>query len=219
MNGSCDSAGHTCDLRPQGAGRSWRRWTHEGRRAAAGARPERPGHAWPITSRLAGARVWPRRPATSPRVPRSRADPSVWPGRELRRTAGRCPATAAPRPWRRLCLLRQRGDELVDGVGQFLFVDDGVAVEDRPPFVPGQEHGGPLGHAGADQGAGGGAAVIVEEAGRHASRLTGGAPRRAPVADGDAVAVEDERAIGVAACPPSVQRVGGSPNKRVLSRC
>ena len=42
---------------------------------------------------------------------------------------------------------------------------------------------------GADQVAGGGAAAIVEEAGRHAGRLTGGAPRRAPAADGDAVAV------------------------------
>ena len=47
-----------------------------------------------------------------------------------------------------------------------------------------------------------------EEAGRHAGGLTGGAPRGAPAADGDAVAVEDQRARGVAACPPSVQRVG-----------
>ena len=39
--------------------------------------------------------------------------------------------------------------------------------------------------------AGGGAAAIVEEVGRHAGRLTGGTPRRAPAADGDAVAVED----------------------------
>ena len=54
-----------------------------------------------------------------------------------------------------------------------------------------QEHGDALGDAGADQVAGGGAAAIVEEAGRHAGRLTGGAPRRAPAADGDAVAVED----------------------------
>ena len=38
-----------------------------------------------------------------------------------------------------------------------------------------------------------------DEAGRHAGRLTGGAPRRAPAANGDAVAVEDQRAIGVAA--------------------
>ena len=53
--------------------------------------------------------------------------------------------------------------------------------------MAGQEHGDPLGHAGADQVAGGGAAAVVEEAGRHASRLTGGAPRRAPAADGDAV--------------------------------
>ena len=47
--------------------------------------------------------------------------------------------------------------------------------------------------------AGGGAAVIVEEAGRHAGRLTGGAPRRAPAEDGDAVAVEDPQAIGITA--------------------
>ena len=41
----------------------------------------------------------------------------------------------------------------------------------------------------------------VEEAGRHASRLAGGAPRRAPAPDRDPVAVEDQRAVGVAACP------------------
>ena len=39
--------------------------------------------------------------------------------------------------------------------------------------------------AGADQVGGGGAAAIVEEAGRHAGRLTGGAPRRVPAADVD----------------------------------
>ena len=49
--------------------------------------------------------------------------------------------------------------------------------------------------------AGGGAAAIVEEAGRHAGRLTGGTPRRAPAVDGDAVAVEDQRAIGITARP------------------
>ena len=43
------------------------------------------------------------------------------------------------------------------------------------------------------------APAIVEVAGRHAGRLTGGAPRRAPAADGDAVAVEDQRAIGITA--------------------
>ena len=47
--------------------------------------------------------------------------------------------------------------------------------------------------------AGGGGAAIVEEAGRHAGRLKGGTPRRAPAADGDAVAVEDRRAIGITA--------------------
>ena len=54
---------------------------------------------------------------------------------------------------------------------------------------------------------GGGAAAIVKEAGRHAGRLTGGAPRRAPAADGDAVAVEDQRAVGVAARPSPRQGV------------
>ena len=68
-------------------------------------------------------------------------------------------------PAGRLCLPRQTGDELVPGVEQFLLVDDVVAVEDGAALVPGQEHGDPLGHAGADQGAGGGAAAIVEKAG------------------------------------------------------
>ena len=44
---------------------------------------------------------------------------------------------------------------------------DVVAVEDGAALVPGQEHGDPLGDAGADQVAGGGAATVVEEAGRH----------------------------------------------------
>ena len=83
-----------------------------------------------------------------------------------------------------------------------------VAVEDGAALVAGQEHGDPLGHAGADQVAGGGAPAIVEEAGRHPGRLTGGAPRRAPAADGNAVAVEDERTIRVAACPPSREGLG-----------
>ena len=113
-----------------------------------------------------------------------------------------------PRPPRRLRLLRQIGAKLVSGLDQFLLVDDVVAIEDGAALVAGQEYGDPLGDAGADQVAGGGAAAIVEEAGRHPGRLTGGAPRRAPAADGDAVAVEDERAIGVAARPPTRQRVG-----------
>ena len=74
--------------------------------------------------------------------------------------------------------------------------------------MPGQEHGNPLGDVRADQVARGSAAAIVEEAGRHPGRLAGGAPRRAPAADGDAVAVEDERAVGVAAGPPARQRLG-----------
>ena len=92
-----------------------------------------------------------------------------------------------PTGWYRLRLLRQIGDELVPGVEQFLLVDNVVAVEDGAALVAGQEHGDPLGNAGADQVAGGGAAAIVEEAGWHPGRLAG----RAPAADGDAVAVED----------------------------
>ncbi len=119
-----------------------------------------------------------------------------------------------PTGWRRLRLLRQIGDQLGAGVEQFLFIDDVVAVEDGAALMPGQEHGDPLGDAGADQVAGGGAPAVVKEAGRHPGRLTGGAPRRAPAADGDAVAVEDERAVGVAAGPPSVQRVGDGRRDR-----
>ena len=56
--------------------------------------------------------------------------------------------------------------------------------------------------------------AIVEEAGRHPGRLTGGAPRRAAAADGDAVAVEDERAVRVAACPPSREGLGDGERDR-----
>ena len=190
----------------------------------------------------------PRRPAPSPRVPRSRDGSSVRPRRDPRRTDGRCPATAAPRPvaaircreacaslrggasheakgrrdaraggadrvgpptgWYRLRLLRQIGDQLVPGVEQFLLINNVVAVEDGAALVSGQEHGDALGDVRADQVAGGGAATVVEEAGRHPGRLAGRAPRRAPAADGDAVAVEDERAVGVAARPPPRQGLG-----------
>ena len=95
-----------------------------------------------------------------------------------------------PPGWRRLRLLRQIGDELVPGVEQFLLVDDVVAVEDGAALVPGQEHGDPLGDVRADEVAGGGAAAVVKEAGRHPSGLAGGAPRGAPAADGDAVGLE-----------------------------
>ena len=110
--------------------------------------------------------------------------------------------------WYRLRLLRQIGDELVPGVEQFLLVNNVVAVEDGAALVPGQEHGDPLGDIRADQVAGGGTPTIVKEAGRHPSGLAGRAPRRAPAADRDPITVEDELAVGVAACPPSCQRVG-----------
>ncbi len=128
---------------------------------------------------------------------------------------GRCGARGGgagregpPTGWHRLRLLRQILDELVPGVEQFLLVDDVIAVEDGAALVPGQEHGDPLGDVRADQVAGGGAPAIVKEAGRHPGRLAGGAPRRAPAADGNAVAVEDQRAVWVAACPPSRQDLG-----------
>ena len=112
-----------------------------------------------------------------------------------------------PTGWHRLRLLRQILDELVPGVEQFLLVNNVVAVEDGAALVPGQEHGDPFGDVRADQVARGGAAAIVEEAGGHPSGLTGGAPRRAPAADWDAVAVEDQWAVRVTACPSPVQRV------------
>ena len=112
------------------------------------------------------------------------------------------------RGWPRLRRLRQIGDELVPGVEQFLLINNVVTVEDGAALVPGQEHGDALGDVRTDQVAGGGAPAIVEEAGRHPSGLAGGAPRGAPAPDGDAVAVEDERAGGVAACPPSRQGLG-----------
>ena len=91
----------------------------------------------------------------------------------------RCRPRGAVDPgWRRRRRLRQIGDQL-PGLKQFLLVDDVVAVADGAARVPGEEHGDALGNAGADQGAGGGAATIVEEAGRHAGRLTGCAPARA----------------------------------------
>ena len=110
--------------------------------------------------------------------------------------------------WYRLRLLREILDELVPGVEQFLLVNNVVAVEDGAALVPGQEHGDALGDVRADQVARGSAATIVEEAGRHPGRLTGGAPRRAPAPNGNAVAVEDQRAAAVAACPPSRQGLG-----------
>ena len=103
------------------------------------------------------------------------------------RCAGRRVGRVGPLAgWHRLRLLREIGDQLVPGVEQFLLVDDVVAVEDGAALVPGQEHGDPLGDIRADQVACGGTPTIVKEASRHPSGLAGGAPRRAPAADGDA---------------------------------
>ena len=122
----------------------------------------------------------------SPDVPRARLRGGASHEAEGRRGARDSGAGRVGAPaWRlRLCVLLQVGDQLVAGLEQFLFVDDVVAVEDGAGLVAGQKHGEALGDTGADQVAGGGAAAIVKEAGRYASRLTGGAPRRAPaVAD------------------------------------
>ena len=113
-----------------------------------------------------------------------------------------------PTGWNLLRLLRQIGHQLVSGVEQFLLMNNVVAVEDGAALVPGQEHGDAFGDVRADQVAGGGAPAIVEEAGRHPGRLAGGAPRRAPAADRDPIAVEDERAVGVAPCPSPRQGLG-----------
>ena len=113
-----------------------------------------------------------------------------------------------PTGWPRLRLLRQIGDQLVAGVEQFLLMNNVVAVEDGAALVPGQEHGDALGDVRADQVAGGGAPAIVEEAGRYAGRLAGGAPCRASAPDRDPIAVEDQRAVGVAPCPPPRQGLG-----------
>ena len=123
-----------------------------------------------------------------------------------------------PTGWHRLRLLRQIGDELVPGVEQFLLINNVVAVEDGAALAPGQEHGDAFGDVRADQVARGGAAAVVEEAGRHPSGLAGGAPRRAPAADGDAVAVKDEWAGGVAACPPSCQGLGDGRREALLHK-
>ena len=116
--------------------------------------------------------------------------------------------TGRVEPPPRLRLLRQIGDELVPGVEQFLLVDNVVAVEDGAALVAGQEHGDPLGDVCADQVARGGTAAVVKEAGRHPGRLAGRAPRRAPAADGDAVAVEDQWAVRLTACPSPRQGLG-----------
>ena len=50
-----------------------------------------------------------------------------------------------PATRRRLCVLRQIGDQLVAGLEEFLFVDDLVAVEDGAGLVTDQERGDPLG--------------------------------------------------------------------------
>ena len=219
MDGFCDSAGHTRDLRPQGAGRSWRRWPLRkvgGRRQEA--RPERPGHAWPITNRLAGTRVWPRRPATSPRVPRSRADPSVC---GLGASCGAQPGGVRPPPPPGLgaacvCCARYATSwsPASSSSCSWMMVSRSKIARLLCPVRSMATRSGTLARIRVRAAA---PAAIVEEAGRHAGRLAGGAPRRAPAADGDTVAVEDERAGEVAACPPSVQCVGGSPTKRVLS--
>ena len=63
----------------------------------------------------------------------------------------RCGPVRPPATQRRLCVLRQIGDQLVASVEQFLLVDDVVAVEDGAGLVAGQEHGDALGDTGTDE--------------------------------------------------------------------
>ena len=143
---------------------------------------------WPVRTCLACARAAANRRAVSgprrPPLPLRGAASHEAEGRGGARGGGvgRVGPLAG---WHRLRLLREILDELVPGVEQFLLMNNVVAVEDGPALVPGQEHGDALGDVRADQVARGGAAAIVEEAGRHPGRLAGGAPRRAPAADVD----------------------------------
>ena len=79
----------------------------------------------------------------SPAVPRARLR-----GGAPHEAERRCGARDGGAGWvgppatrRRLCVLRQIGDQLVAGLEQFLFVDDVVAVEDGAGLVAGQELG------------------------------------------------------------------------------
>ena len=63
---------------------------------------------------------------------------------------GEADRVGPPAGRRRRSLLCEIGNELVAGLEQFLLGDDVVAVEDGSALVPGQEHGDPLGDAGAD---------------------------------------------------------------------
>ena len=113
-----------------------------------------------------------------------------------------------PTGWPRLRRLRQIGDELVPGVEQFLLINNVVAVEDGAALVPGQEHGDPLGDVSRGSGCGRPYAGNRGGSGSAPGGLAGGAPCGAPAPDGNAVAVEDQRAVGVAARPPSRQGLG-----------
>lgn len=70
---------------------------------------------------------------------------------------------------------------------QFAFVDDVVAVEHRPRFMPRQQHGYSFWNARAHQVARGGAPTVVQQAVGHPSALTGITQRVAPDANSDAV--------------------------------
>ena len=110
-----------------------------------------------------------------PRMPASQdvgvATPEARPYAVVRRTrrrGGTVRGAAVPDG----CVLRQRGDQLVAGLEPFLLVDDVVAVADGAARVAGQAHGDPLGHAGADQMAGGGGSRRPASPGREVSRGT-----------------------------------------------
>src|SRR5262249_49330704 len=87
------------------------------------------------------------------------------------------------------------GEGLLRGRREVRLTHDVVAIEDGAGAVPGDGHGHALGHAGADHVADGRAPHVVEELSRQPRTLAGRPPRLAEVADGLAVAVEDQRAV------------------------
>ena len=87
---------------------------------------------------VASDRVQPRLARWPPRAPLRGGASHEAEGRRGAR-AGRVRAPTG----RRLCVLRQIGDQLIPGLEEFLFVDDVVAVEDGAGLVAGQEHGDP----------------------------------------------------------------------------
>ena len=88
-----------------------------------------------------------------------------------------------------------RGQSL-SGHQELLLIDDVVAIEHRPGLVPGEQHGDPFRDARPDQVPRGRATAIMQEPVGHVGLATRVAQRRAPHADGHAVAPEDASIAG-----------------------